>query len=443
MPQFITSQPVSISVKETYVATFSVAVNLPEDVGPVPLISPIALDARITYDWQWRVPGVPGWWSANRTITKNTAIPSTWGGLTKDSVYTDSLNLKANQGRSGKYYKCIITYRVRAAGAVNNLSTTILTSTNATLTLSARPHLFNLSTFSIIPDTDIIYRNALVGAANRWNKLVKLPEYFFSKYPNHSGMTLSLYSAVYNTGNWIAQCGPLSGIFANPSPTSSVVPPQFMTHFRLGLNTKYFINSTAEIRRPSSGDWINIMTHELGHALGIGGQTEPYVLVKDLRLSVYVPGPVELPPVLPRLHTLDFPNTVAGYNRIADHRPLRISSVVPVENVGPSGSSGVHWQNNYTPPASRTVVISADPPAVVNFTRPSFNGIVNELMVKNYNPINFITDLSIGQLKDFGYEEVSPGARESGVIIVDSGNIIQAQSMSIYDNFCKNCENIE
>lgn len=434
MPQIITSQPVSISVKETYPAVFSVAVNLPEDVGPVPLPSPVRLDARITYEWQIRTPGIPGWQSLNRTVTKNTAIPSTWGGPTVSSVYADSITLKANQNRNGKFIQCVITYRVRVAGSVNNLSITTLRSSNATLTVTTRPHLFNLSSFNLIPDSDITYRNILVSAANRWNNLIKLPEYFIQEFPTYSGMNLVSYSGGYTDNSRVAGCRPID--FIGYPSTGQQQNPIFISNFALSTNTKYFIGSGTNY---SAKDWENVMTHELGHALGIGSLSKYRIVIPYYVQGQYTTGRL---PDLPRLSNIDYPQAVNAYNKIANNRPAGIRSSVPVENVGGVGNSGVHWQNNYTPFAS--IVVPITPTAAEVLPRPDFNGIVNELMVKTYsagNPNkNFITDLSIGLLKDFGYEEVSPGARESGTVITDNGSIVQPQSIS--DHFCSTCANV-
>lgn len=427
MPTII-SQPVSVSVRESYTATFSVAVDeFISDPSPYP--GPIGyFDFRITYNWEFRTPGIPGWQSANRTITKNTQIPSTWGGPTKDSVFTDSLNLKANQNRNGKFYRCVITYRMRNLGGKTDLSTTTLTSSNATLTVTSRPHLFNLSSFSAIPDSQIVYRNTLVSAANRWNNLVTLPEYFIQQFPTYSGMSLSSYSGGYSSEDWIARCSPVGWIYYPWTTPRSQQFPVFVTGFNLTANTRFFVGSGTSF---SAKDWENIMTHELGHALGIGSLTKSGVAQSYVAQGPQ--GPVTFPS-LPRLLNANYPETVSAYNRIADNRPVFTSNIVPVEDAGGSGSSGVHWQNNFTP--KHTIISGGQA-----LTRPAFNGIVNELMVKSYGPgnpnNNFITDLSIAQLRDFGYQEVSPGARESGTVIVDSGNIVQTQSQSIY--FCGTC----
>jgi len=137
---------------------------------------------------------------------------------------------------------------------------------------------------------------------------------------------------------------------------------------------------------------------------------------------------------LPRLTRFTHPSTVNSYNRIALNVPLTRESV-PVENVGPIGSSGVHWQNNYVPARS---AISGS----IEYIRPDYNGIYNELMVKTYRSDNIITPLSIGYLQDLGYEEVSPGARQPGIITTDNGRTPLINPQSISENFCKTCNNV-
>ncbi len=427
----IISQPVSVSVKETYSASFSVAVD--EFISdPSPFPGPIGyFDFRITYDWQWRTPGVPGWQSANRTITKNTSIPSTWGGSTRNSVFNDTFAVKATQARNNKLYRCVITYRIRNLGAINNISIRTLTSTSAALTVTLRPHLFNLSSFNIIPD--VPYRNALTSAANRWNNLVKYPQYHLDAFPSYSGVTLSSYSGGYEDADWIASCRVLN-VFNYGQPLGTAPPgyPAFTNEFALNFNTKFFVGSGTNV---NTEDWINVIAHELGHALGIGIFPDPYMISGYVAATPF--GNANFGNLL-RLSKDDYPETVKQYNAVAKNLPLLpLRDVIPVEDFGGSARVG-HWQNNYIPPSS--IIVAPGISAI----RPSFNGIVNELMVGNYlfgNPNkNFISQLSIGQLKDFGYAEVSPGARESGTLVIDSGNIIQPQS--VYDNFCKTCKRI-
>jgi hypothetical protein len=429
----IISQPVSVSAKETYSASFSVAVD--EFVSnPSPSPGPIGyFDFRITYDWQWRAPGVPGWQSANRTVTKNTSIPSTWGGSTRNSVFNDTFAVKATQARNNKLYRCVITYRIRNLGAINNISIRTLTSTSAALTVTLRPHLFNLSSFNIIPD--VPYRNALTSAANRWNNLVKYPQYHLDAFPSYSGVSLTNYTAIHSTGLTIATCGPLD-VFNYGQPSEQPIYPgypTFSSQFNLDVNTRYFVGSGTNM---TANDWINVLTHELGHAIGIGTFTQQYVAS-----GYVVPTPSGNANfgTLRRLSNNEYPETVKQYNAVAQNIPLLpLRTAVPLENVGELERLG-HWQNNYVPPSSINVA------AGVVAIRPSFNGIVNELMVAAYTPgnpnKNFISQLSIGQLKDFRYEEVSPGARESGTLIIDSGNIVQNQSLSD-THFCGTCRNI-
>ena len=429
----IISQPVSVSGKETYSANFSVVVH--EFVAnPSPFPGPIQrYDFRITYDWQWSTPGVAGWQSANRTITKNTLIPSTWGGSNRNSVFNDTFAVKITQARNNKLYRCVITYRMRNLGSFRDISVRTLTSTSATLTVTSRPHLFNLSSFNII--TDPVYRNAAIIGANRWNNLIKHPQYHFNKFPSYSGVTLSSYSGVYEDANWVARSVALD-VFNYGQPLDEVVYPGYPTfsnEFILGVNTKYFIGIGTT---HNNEDWIDLMTHELGHALGIGSFTNRYTAS-----GYIVPTPSGNANFgnLLRLSKNDYPETVKQYNAIAKNVPyLPLRDFVPVENAGGAGREG-HWQNNYIPPSSIVVA-----PGIVA-RRPSFNGILNDLMVGDYIPgqrnLYFITELSIGQLKDFGYEEVSPGARESGTLIIDSGNIVQNQSLS-HTYFCGTCGNI-
>jgi hypothetical protein len=417
----IISQPLSTSATAGTTISFTVAVDRIGD--PTPSVGAIQYDYRITYDWQYRIDSSSSWISANRKITKNTFIPSTWTGSTRNSVYSDTLTINASLGRNNRQYRCIITYQRRNYGINVNIFEQTLISLPATITILDRLNIFNLQSFDLIPNEDIIYKNALIEAANIWNNFIKYPkfllDYLTSSQTNFNGLSLSQYRKKNENASWIAGVIRIENI--NFSSTARPVL-KFYRYFELDVNSKYFINTFGSPY--TYNDWVKILTHELGHALGIGAWNN-FLEINEL---------APFTGSLPRLTRFTHPSTVNSYNRIALNVPLTRESV-PVENVGPIGSSGVHWQNNYVPARS---AISGS----IEYIRPDYNGIYNELMVKTYRSDNIITPLSIGYLQDLGYEEVSPGARQPGIITTDNGRTPLINPQSISENFCKTCNNV-
>jgi len=450
MPPTIIAQPPSLSVKLGSTFTLTVGVNQIPPSDPFPAPGPaLYYDFRITYDWQYRIAGTPGWISSNRTVTKNTAIPSTWGSSSPNSVFSDSLSLPATAARNGRLFRCIITYRIRYKGSTKDISVTTLTSNNATIIVTNRQHIFNINSFNNIPSNFVTYKNALIAAANRWNNLVRIPDFLIEEYPAYEGVRLVNFSTTSDpAATWIAQTlvhqDAIIYYSWAPGVQTTRKPPKFSTKFSLELNSSKFIGLA-----PSNytyNDWVNILTHELGHALGIGGLTLPDVRISFTSTDGRCAGtPIFNLGDFPRLIPSEYPFAATAYNRIANNRPVGTRHFVPVESTGSAGSALKHWENNYRPRSSVQTCFDAVTPNaafVYYLDRPDANGIVNEMMVKTYirdnNPI--ITDLSIGLLRDFGYVEVSPGARESGNIITDNGStpgLINPQSLC--DNFCKSC----
>ncbi len=174
--------------------------------------------------------------------------------------------------------------------------------------------------------------------------------------------------------------------------------------FSLGINT-YFLNQF------NSEDWVNIITHELGHALGIGIYWDS---------SLQIEGAV--PPVNFFLNGQSYAETKNAYNSI-----IGLSrSKIPLEDTGGQGTASGHWENSYR---------SESYPGAEGLNYP---GLHNELMVGWYSSgLNFVlSQLSIKCLVDFGYEETNIGSQEDSPQIVSNLNLLKMQ------NFKKlNCGN--
>ena len=142
----------------------------------------------------------------------------------------------------------------------------------------------------------------------------------------------------------------------------------------------------------SSQDWENIITHELGHALGIG-------------LFWSVGDGAAAPPSDNFLDGGVYSGCLSGYNPLVGGGRVKI----PLESTGSSGTQSAHWEDDFRPSSA------------AGSGGVSHPGLVNEMMVGYYvaGLDSTISGVSLGVLSDFGYEVV-PGVGE-GSPRVDSG----------------------
>lgn len=403
----ILTHPISITKKDGAPVSFTVIVSQDGD----PNIGPAIYDNRITYTWEVRIPG-GAWQSANRTITKNTAIPSTWSGATRFSVYSDTFTINAALNKNNRQYRCVIRYQTRNYGLNINLFETLLYSNPALLTVVDRIPLFDTSTFSLI--TDITRRNALIAAANRWNSLLKYPAWFIDNNAGYLGCRLMNYSTFDQSApNPKTSAVPYNNIVNSSNHrgvpyTATPINKTFVTEFNLQTNIQY--HGAAFL---TQNDWTNIFTHELGYVLGIGLLTKQHVVISN---SI---GGFTIPEV-PLITDAKFPEAIRGYNKIANNKSgiiwTALRKYMPVEKTGSGKNLYNHWENNYTPDQVRGT--GSPEMGYVLIAREPLNGIVNEIMTKNFGVDKIISSVSIGCLKDVGYEEVSPGSVEAGTIVI-------------------------
>jgi hypothetical protein len=143
---------------------------------------------------------------------------------------------------------------------------------NVTHALST-PVLFNKTSWASIVQAP--YKAYLDQAADRWSTYVNYNPTIFTAIKALPGWSawngLALDPAYYSlytdaTSYTIASCGPIS--YVDLQSNSPGVQFNSLT-FQLNINNHY-------ASAFSSNDWINIITHELGHALGIGIYWHPY-----------------------------------------------------------------------------------------------------------------------------------------------------------------------
>lgn len=154
-------------------------------------------------------------------------------------------------------------------------------------------------------------------------------------------------------------------------------------------------------------DWINIITHELGHALGIGIFWQSYFVSQGA-----------IPPSNDFLSSA-YQNTLNAYNEITNLNRDR----VPLEATGGSGTASAHWENDYRP-ASAPGAASVD-----------YLGLYDEVMIGYYAAgMNLVvSNLSIDHLLDLGYKRKS-GFSEGEVTTVGGTSFKQDTSIKLNCN---------
>jgi hypothetical protein len=266
--------------------------------------------------------------------------------------------------------------------------------------------LFDKSSWSDIPAP---YKEYLDEAADRWNDLIKINNNVFAEAisvaaqasePNWKGIKLANQDAVAALGDsnrpfnfeltndvdYVASCGPVSffdiSTVSNNGYTGSVSKPHISLNFTLKVSTHYSSQGDSPISREK---WISVMTHELGHALGFGifwkafGDNPKSLLGEDPPVDNYLDGTI-------------FVNAQAAYNQIVSDPSL---VKIPLENDPSSLSQDLHWEDE------------------VRMGDGLYPGLLDEIMVSNIKQDYLtISRLSIGALKDIGYEEVLPGSHE-------------------------------
>lgn len=253
-----------------------------------------------------------------------------------------------------------------------------------TPTASPQPHiLFNsLSWQSVIPEPYLSYFNA---SAARWANYLRYNPAVINQirtnFPSWNGLALNVYNQFNDSNTYtIASCGPNQYVDIL-SGNGNITNLQFNSiDFDVNINTFYEPLFSAQ-------DWINIITHELGHALGIG-----------IYWDSYFANAGAVPPANSFLDGSYYTGCQAAYNSITGSTRV----LVPLEDAGGQGTASGHWENNYRS-ASYT-----------GGNGQTYKGLSNELMVGTIGPgsSRILSSLSIKTLVDFGYVEVNPGTSE-------------------------------
>jgi hypothetical protein len=258
-----------------------------------------------------------------------------------------------------------------------------------------------LSWQGIVPEP---YARYLSAAKTRWENFVKYNpaaiDGIKSFFPTWNGLRLNSYTEI-NSGStpMIASCG----VYEYVDLQTATAGVQFNSvSFNLTIN-KYFESSFDEF------DWINVLTHEMGHALGIG-----------IFWNAYFAGSGSIPPSNDFLSSAYY-HTQEAYNQMAGLDRDR----VPLESTGGAGTSSAHWENNYR-------LSSAAGTGGVDYY-----GFENEMMIGYYSSgLNLlISNMSIKHLVDLGYNEINRGSNEGYVEIINNLSFY-AQNMKKFHCSC-------
>lgn len=166
--------------------------------------------------------------------------------------------------------------------------------------------------------------------------------------PGWAGLELENYTEINADNGYLAACG--VNLYVEDGTLLNAVS------FDLQVNRFYASELTQE-------EWNDVMTHEMGHGLGIG--------IFWTASSFFLSGS-------------SYPSVQTAYNSISSSDRNK----TPVESSGGSGTASAHWEDDYR--------MSSGVP---------YYGVADELMVGALVPGGMVlSDLSIGALKDFGYE---------------------------------------
>ena len=315
------------------------------------------------------------------------------------------------------YYNCQYHSSMSGSISVNPLAAVDVT----------RP-LFDFSSFSgypaILPNgvsrgqvsISEPYLTYVHEAIARWSNYIKFDpavhDAIKSTYPNFQGIILNqdCYGVgddrngflLYNdpSDNAIASCGIYSlwnidGVNDVKYNAAQIV---------ITINSSFQNQLTDE-------EWVDVLTHELGHGLGIGQLWASWINDLDWT-GDGIPDAGAVPPVGFFLDGGAYVNCKEGYKKVT--RNGINYAKIPLEDIGGQGTASGHFENNYR---SASYASSGG---------VSYPGIQNELMLGSLvgGGNMRISALTLGALVDFGYQEVNPGNNEGLVNLATGGSSI-------------------
>lgn len=353
------------------------------------------------------LPGVPSNLVATPTgngqITLTWTAPSNGGSPITDYVVQFSSNggtswTTYNDGVSSNNTVVVnelqYTFYVFRVAAKNSIGTGSWSNPSQ----STRPYaLFNKNSWRNVPQP---WRDYLNEASDRWARFIQfdpsITNYIINNVdPGWNGIQLKAIRSdgkpgfqlltelptVGSNGIWVAR-------------TTDHTPLRISSNNTvIGYNTFDFALEINLFFQNRSRDWWinNVITHELGHALGIGVYWSYTALGH--------------PPVDSLLDGSFYIRTQTAYNAVAGV----LESSIPVENEGGGGTISKHWEDNFRPKSAPLV--------------GGYPGLRDELMIGTAGvdgSRRVLSVLSINHLIDLTYQEVNPGANE-GLPLISTG----------------------
>lgn len=232
------------------------------------------------------------------------------------------------------------------------------------------------------------------------NRYQQCKEYYENTYNRPwRGLYLRGFNPVnYSTETWITSCDIKDYAITNDG-TERWMPLVFDMNINLKYNADY-----------TDDEWVDIITHELGHALGIGTlwnklPSDPNAVEENYYLNRN-----------PFLKTNIEYNRVAygvesGYNRL----------YTPIEQSAGNRIESYHWEDNYIPSGLCFVPLNCS-------EATPYVGISNDIMNPYYQSNSIISSVSIANLVDLGYYSVSGEVAGEGDF-TPSYNSVQSQSL--------------
>jgi len=286
-----------------------------------------------------------------------------------------------------------------------SVTPTITPTVSATRTPTPTPSqlaqvLFDKSSWSDISSSIPDLVDYLDSASDSWSNHIKYDTQVYNiikgSYPSWNGLSLVNFVEVNDSNaGYVAACGPVDIVdIINNDPNN--IKYNSLT-FQLYVNVYYYDNPLFNL---DENDWIGIITHELGHALGIGTLWTPF-------LDYWLDGS-------------KYSLASSAYNTIiGDTNNNR--NKVPIEDAGASGTIQSHWENN-----SR---LSSYPNSnSYNYPSCDFDIMIGFITVGDPKPIS---NLSKQVLIDMGYSGSIP--------VIPAVSIIDQQyteSVNILTNMC-------